>query len=150
MPASAPIRILPLLAIAGVGVLAGCAQDGASPPADAAPAPEGPAPPAEPDPSSPYADGTYSADGQYLAPSGPESVTVTVTLEGGVVQDVVVEGHATDGTARGYQGQFVAGVAAQVVGRPIEGLSVDRVAGSSLTSGGFNQAIETIRVEARR
>jgi hypothetical protein len=35
-----------------------------------------------------------------------------------------------------------------VVGQDIDQISVSRVAGSSLTSGGFNQAIDTIKSEA--
>ena len=36
----------------------------------------------------------------------------------------------------------------EVVGKSIDEISVSRVAGSSLTSGGFNHAIETIKAEA--
>ena len=35
-----------------------------------------------------------------------------------------------------------------VVGQDIDEISVSRVAGSSLTSGGFNRAIEEIKAEA--
>jgi len=37
-----------------------------------------------------------------------------------------------------------------VVGRPIEGLRVDRLAGSSGTPVGFNDALEMIRQQAER
>jgi hypothetical protein len=47
-----------------------------------------------------------------------------------------------------YQSQFIGGIADAVVGKDIDQISVSRVAGSSLTSGGFNDAIETIKSEA--
>lgn len=47
-----------------------------------------------------------------------------------------------------YQGQFIAGIADEVVGVAIDDLQVEKVADSSLTSGGFNAALETIKQEA--
>ncbi len=95
-----------------------------------------------------FVDGDYSASGEYQAPSGTESVEVTVTLESGVVTAVTVVGDATDSQAKGYQAQFVSGIGAIVVGKNIDELSVDKVGGSSLTSAGFNAAIEAIKVDA--
>ncbi len=95
-----------------------------------------------------FVDGDYSAAGEYQAPSGTESVEVTVTLESGVVTAVTVVGDSTDAQARGYQAQFVAGIGAIAVGKNIDELSVDKVGGSSLTGAGFNAAIEAIKVDA--
>ena len=47
-----------------------------------------------------------------------------------------------------YQGRFIGGIADVVVGQDIDDIQVSRVAGSSLTSGGFNEAIEAIKSEA--
>ena len=47
-----------------------------------------------------------------------------------------------------YQGEFIGGIAEIVEGRDIDEIQVSRVAGSSLTSGGFNDAIEKIKAEA--
>jgi uncharacterized protein with FMN-binding domain len=100
------------------------------------------------DASGNFADGTYEASGAYQAPSGTESVDVTVTLEGGVITDVVVVGNATDAEAKVHQGEFIGGIAGVVVGKRIDEIQVSKVSGSSLTSGGFNKAIETIKAEA--
>lgn len=105
--------------------------------------------PSEVDTSASYADGSYTADGGYQAPSGPESVTVTLTLADDVVTAVEVEGHATDRTAQDFQGRFASGIADVVVGVDIDALDVHRVAGSSLTSGGFRAAVDAIKDEAR-
>lgn len=95
-----------------------------------------------------YADGEYSATGEYQSPGGAESIEVTVTLGGNVVTEVTVAGNATAGNAVRYQGEFEEGIAAEVVGVNIDELAVDKVAGSSLTSDGFNAAIEQIKADA--
>lgn len=95
-----------------------------------------------------YADGTYSADGSYQTPETVEQISVTLTLEDGVVTDVEVTGDPQARETEQYQGQFIEGIAEEVVGVSIDELNVTRVAGSSLTSGGFNTAVEDIKDQA--
>lgn len=99
--------------------------------------------------SSTYADGTYTATGSYVSPGGQESVEVELTLTGDVVTDVTVTSLAVNPNSERYQGEFVDGIADVVVGVAIDDLNVSKVAGSSLTSGGFNDAVEQIKAEAR-
>ena len=61
---------------------------------------------------------------------------------------VEVVGDATDPEAKLHQQQFIDGIGAIVVGKNIDELQVDRVGGSSLTSGGFNAAVEAIKADA--
>jgi uncharacterized protein with FMN-binding domain len=98
--------------------------------------------------TSTYADGTYNAEAQYQAPSGLETVSVTITLADDVVTAVTATGDATDHEAAEFQGRFASSISAEVVGRDIADLSVSRVSGASLTSNGFNAALEQIRSEA--
>jgi uncharacterized protein with FMN-binding domain len=95
-----------------------------------------------------YTDGTYTESGQYQAPSGTEEVEVTITLEGDIITAVQVVGGATDPQARQHQGEFIDGISAVVVGKDIDDIQVDKVGGSSLTSGGFNRAIDAIKADA--
>jgi uncharacterized protein with FMN-binding domain len=95
-----------------------------------------------------YKDGDYKADGSYQAPSGTETVTVQLTLSSDKVTALKVIGHATAGTQATYQAKFVSGIKDQVVGKDLDTLAVSRVAGSSLTSGGFNSAIKDIQGQA--
>jgi uncharacterized protein with FMN-binding domain len=95
-----------------------------------------------------YADGTYTESGDYQAPSGAETVEVTVTLADNTITDVKVVGDATDAQAKLHQGEFIDGIADVVVGKNIDEISVDKVGGSSLTSGGFNAAISAIKADA--
>ena len=96
-----------------------------------------------------YKDGTYSADGTYVSPNGTEAVGVELTLASGTVTDVQITQHPSNPNTRKFQGEFAGGIAGQVVGKNIDQLNVSKVAGSSLTSGGFNQAVEQIKSEAR-
>jgi uncharacterized protein with FMN-binding domain len=98
--------------------------------------------------SASYKDGTYTEDGDYVSPAGPQSVTVKLTLAADKVTAVTVTGHATDPTAQSYQAQFVSGISGEIVGKDINTLNVSRVAGSSLTSGGFNAALKAIKADA--
>lgn len=96
-----------------------------------------------------YAAGTYTASGSYSNPGGTSEVDVEITLgDGGVVDDVTVTPKAS-GTSRQYQEEFAGGIADEIVGKNIDDLDVGKVAGSSLTSGGFNQALDQIKSEAQ-
>lgn len=100
------------------------------------------------DAASTYVDGTYEATGGYTSPNGQEEVDVSITLEGDVITAVTVTPEATNPNSVNYQTQFADGIAAIVVGQDIDEIDVSRVAGSSLTSGGFNEAVETIKSDA--
>lgn len=96
-----------------------------------------------------YTAGTYEASGSYSNPGGTSEVDVQVTLgDGGVIDDVIVTPQAS-GTSKQYQEKFAGGIADEVVGKNIDDIDVTKVAGSSLTSGGFNQAIDQIKSDAQ-
>lgn len=99
--------------------------------------------------ASTYTDGTYSADGNYTSPNGQETVGVELTLSSGSVSAVNITVHPSNPNTRKFQGEFKDGIAAQIVGKKLDELSVSKVAGSSLTSGGFNQAVEAIKAQAK-
>jgi uncharacterized protein with FMN-binding domain len=100
------------------------------------------------DTSAEYADGDYSAEGDYVSPAGPSTVLVEITIQNDSVAAVTVTPEQTDPTAKGFQTQFANGIADIIVGRDIDILAVTRVGGSSLTSGGFNDALAKIKAEA--
>ena len=95
-----------------------------------------------------YKDGTYSADGHYTSPNGEETVGVTLTLASGKISDVKIATHPTSANTQLFQNRFAGGIKDLVVGKSIDQLDVSRVAGSSLTSGGFNDAVEAIKKQA--
>lgn len=142
-----------LIGVAGMVTLAGCAGgtgDAVAPADGAAPttAPMSSAPADAGSSSGGYADGTYTASGQYATPESVETVDVTLTLQGDVITAVDVTGDPQARESQDYQSRFIGGIQDEVVGKSIDEIAVSRVAGSSLTSGGFNEAVETIKSEA--
>lgn len=132
--------------VAGIAALAGCA--GTTTPAATDDAGDSPRETGSAGAAT-YTDGTYSADGSYIDGGGTlETIAVTLTLEGDVVTDVEVTGDPQNPESERYQSEFIGGISDEVVGKDVDEISVDRVAGSSLTSGGFNDALEAIRSEA--
>ncbi|QOD93946.1 hypothetical protein [Chryseoglobus sp. 28M-23] len=132
---------LPMYATAAgltlLGTLAGCADAGAT---------AGGTTPG--DTSASYADGSYQANGTYTSPNGSENIIVAVTLEDDVVTEVEVTTNPNNPTTEFYQSAFAEGIAAEAVGVDIDLLDVTRVSGSSLTSGGFREAIASIKADA--
>jgi len=144
-----PVRAgIALAGIAGALALAGCGATGATGEPDAPGSDAGSDAGSSAPGDGTYVDGTYSAEGTYATPETVETLSVTVTLEGDVITDVEVVGEPQKAESQKYQGEFIGGISDVVVGQDIDDISVSRVAGSSLSSGGFNAAIETIKVEA--
>lgn len=96
-----------------------------------------------------YKDGTYTATGAYQTPESTEHITVTLTLKNDVVIDASVSAQAQENQSARYQSMFAANFKQYVVGKDISTLSLSHVSGSSLTSGGFNQAVAQIKAQAK-
>ena len=137
------------------GTAAGCAPAAQSPAAQspAGQSPAGQSPAAAPAGSlsaaGSYKDGTYSADGNYVSPNGTETVGVELTLAGGTVSDVKITPHPSNPNTKKFQGEFAGGIQSQIVGKKLDEIKVSKVAGSSLTSGGFNEAVTKIKSQAQ-
>ena len=99
-------------------------------------------------PAAMYADGVYEATGWYGGQ--PSSIGVTVRLDRGVIMSVRVTPHATVPTSLDFQRRFAAAVPAAVTGKRIDEVAVGRLAGSSGTPKGFNDALERIKAQAQR
>lgn len=95
-----------------------------------------------------YADGSYTATGQYG--NQPSFITVKATLANGVITAVEVIPHATVPRSLELQRRFAEAVPKVVVGKPIDQIKVGKLAGSSNTPDGFNAAIRRIKEQASR
>ncbi|MFB7893815.1 hypothetical protein ACFC1I_16570 [Microbacterium sp. NPDC056044] len=154
--ASRPVRAgAALTAVAGIALLSGCAataSEAEEPTTTDSGSSSGDSGSSSNDTGSTstgaYADGTYTADGSYATPESVETISVTVTLQDDIITAVEVTGDPQKRESEQYQGQFIGGIADVVVGQDIDDIQVSRVAGSSLTSGGFNKAIDAIKTEA--
>lgn len=144
-----PVRVSAALAgVAGLLTLTACATDPAAAEESTDAPTTGSSTPSSGESATSYADGTYTSEGSYQTPESVETISVTVTLEDDIIAAVDVSGDPQARESQQYQSAFIGGIAEVVVGQDIDEISVSRVAGSSLTSGGFNAAIEAIKSEA--
>ncbi len=100
-------------------------------------------------PAQQFRDGRYSATGSYDSPGGPEEIGVTVNLSADKIISSELELLGGAGISHSFQTAFASGYADQVIGKKIDSVSLGTVSGSSLTSLGFNSAIEQIEAKAR-
>ena len=95
-----------------------------------------------------YADGVYTATGEYGGQ--PSHITVKATLTDGVITAVTITPHAYVPESLELQRRFAAAVPKIVLGKPIDEVKVGKLAGSSGTPKGFNDAIDQIKRQAAR
>lgn len=94
--------------------------------------------------------GEYSAEGSYSTPGGQEKLKVDLTLaEDGTISALTVTPEGQSPNSKIFQGKFASGISDVAVGKNIASLKVDKVAGSSLSSGGFNAALDDIAGQAQ-
>lgn len=111
------------------------------------PEPAGPASDHETEaPDVTYRDGEYTATGWYG--SLPSYQNVTIRLRDGRVEDVQITTPAEDPTSLEHQQRFADALPAAIVGRSIDTLRIDRLAGASGCSEGFMNALASIRRDA--
>lgn len=96
-----------------------------------------------------YKDGTYTKLGKYVSPGGPEEIEIMVTIEDGVIKDASAKPQAVLAGSIKFQTAFSGGFKELIVGKNIDEIMLDKVAGSSLTPKGFNNAIEQIKMDAK-
>jgi len=93
-----------------------------------------------------YRDGEYTATGWYGSLPSHHDVTLTITVDTVTAMEITTP--AENETSLGYQERFADALPAEVVGRNIDDLQVDRLAGSSGCSEGFMDALAQIKDEA--
>ena len=110
--------------------------------------------------SSKYKDGEYNVTTSYSSPGGQDDLGVNITLQSDKILNVNVINLAKDFTSKSFQDSFILGInnnscgnkagfnKVNIIGKNIEGLQIDKVCGASLTTGGFNSALEKIRSQA--
>lgn len=95
-----------------------------------------------------YKDGTYTASTSYFTPDGQEDAKLTITLANNVVTASDFSEQALSGEGQRYQNRFDSNYKSEVVGQKVSDISLSRVAGASLTTDGFSQALEQIKQNA--
>jgi len=95
-----------------------------------------------------YKDGEYTATGRYTSPGGTEEITVKLNLKDNIIETIEATPRSDNSTSQLHQTIFVNNFKSKVVGKRIDVVTLDKVSGSSLTSRGFNQAINDIKNQA--
>lgn len=95
------------------------------------------------------ADGQYQATGSYKSPAGDEELGVTITIQDNIVTDASVDVVAENQVSIKMQTLFQEGFQEEVIGKNITEVELDKVNGSSLTSVGFNDAVDQIIEQAQ-
>ncbi len=95
-----------------------------------------------------YKNGTYNADGNFNTPGGFQSIGVSVSIQNDIVTNAVVTDQTTDGDSAAYAQMFIDGFRSYVIGKSVSGIHLYGVAGASLTSEGFNNALSQIKNQA--
>lgn len=98
--------------------------------------------------TSKYKDGVYTTTAKYNTPAGLESLGVTISISNDQITTAEVVNKGADKTSKSMQDRFIGGYTAKVVGQDIDGLKLGVTSGASLTTGGFNSALATIRAQA--
>ena len=98
-----------------------------------------------------YKDGTWKGEGSYAIPEDGETekIGVSVTLKDGIIVDSTVTEMANDNDSVKYQNIFIKNYKQYVTGKSIDEVKLDKVSGSSLTSAGFNAALDAMKLEAK-
>lgn len=94
---------------------------------------------------------SFTTTTTYLTPARTEhAVGVTLTLAGGVVSDAAVtfDNRPLGQYSNDNQARFADAYKAQVIGKPLDTISLSRVGGASLTSRAFNEAVVQIAADA--
>ena len=100
-------------------------------------------------PAASYKDGSYTATANYDSPGGTEQLTISLTLQNDIITATSARSGSTSDDSQEYQDQFIAVYKQLVVGKAVTSVHLSRVAGSSLTSQGFNAALAQIEKQAQ-
>ncbi len=95
-----------------------------------------------------YKDGSYSTSAEYYTPEETDSIKVTLAVKNGVVTNVSASTSTSSRESRQYDSAFLNAYKSYVVGKSLGSLNLNRVSGASLTTEGFNKALDAIRQQA--
>ena len=94
-------------------------------------------------------DGTYTAEGDYITHVGQKHIKVTITLKKDIITSADVVNEADDRMSQHFQDSFIGGYKPEVIGKDITQVHLSKVAESSLTPNGFNDALTKIEKQAQ-
>ncbi|MBC7942896.1 hypothetical protein H7X68_00130 [Candidatus Saccharibacteria bacterium] len=146
-PAVAAIIVIVLIGLIAAGTIALSNKPSAEKPASTSSSDQGNSTTST---STSYKDGTYDATGKYSTPGGTEFIDLKVTLSKDLISSTSLTEKGLTSEAKQFQASFSSGYKSLVIGKKVSEVSLTRVAGSSLTSNGFNDALDQIKIDASK
>ena len=95
-----------------------------------------------------YKDGDYAVVTTFKTPGGDAQLDVKLTVKDGVITAATAKEITNHPISQKMGEAFDGSFKPVVIGKPINGLNLDVVAGASLTTGAFNDALNQIRTKA--
>lgn len=93
--------------------------------------------------------GTFHEKVSYGTPEGSESLDFVFTVDSGVVSNLALGNSAKNSDSRKYVNRFMSSITSQVVGKKVSSIGTfSRVAGASLTTPAFNQAVAKLKAQS--
>jgi len=86
-----------------------------------------------------------SASIDYFPEGRSESITVSLIISNSTISEMTVKNSMNDGKSRQYQLAFESEIQSLVVGKDVKSLNLSRVAGASITTDAFMQAVDKIK-----
>lgn len=100
-------------------------------------------------PATAYKNGTYTVNGSYMCPAGLQQIGISVTVANDKIIATEAVNKASSSTPSQYQNDFISSYKSFVIGKSIADLKLGKVARSSLTPNGFNDALSKIKAAAK-
>jgi len=97
-----------------------------------------------------YKNGSYNVTATYNSPAGAETFGLQIELANNIITSAVMTPMATNPISKQLQDGFEKAYKTLVVGKSIDDVKLDKVSGASLTTKGFNDGIEKIKVLANQ
>lgn len=95
-----------------------------------------------------YSSGTYSESITYDSPGGPDNMTVELTISDNKVTAVNIVEDAGNPKSATYQADFSAAIGGEIIGKEVNDINISTIAGASLTTDAFNEALAEIKAQA--
>ena len=83
-----------------------------------------------------------------MVPGSTQKIGITLVLSAGIITSTTVTNLATEPTSSNYQNDFNTNYKSYVVGKKLADIVLTKVSRSSLTTVGFNNAANAIKLQA--
>ncbi len=99
--------------------------------------------------NSAYKDGQYTTSVSYQVPKHNNTISITVTLSNDTITNVSAKNSYSDRESSEYIDDFMSNLSSAIVSKKIDNAQLSKLAGASLTTEAYNNAITQIANQAK-